>query len=83
MIDFAIYTKIPTSLEEMMASLHASAKGSLAGVLAVDEQELVSSDFSGHPCSSIVDAKACAQLSQNVRLNIRASEDRQIVLTLS
>jgi glyceraldehyde 3-phosphate dehydrogenase len=38
------------------AAFKAAAEGELKGILGVDSNELVSSDFKGNPLSSIVDA---------------------------
>jgi glyceraldehyde 3-phosphate dehydrogenase (phosphorylating) len=42
--------------EEVNGAFEKAAKGSLAGILAVSHEELVSVDFRGNPHSSIVDA---------------------------
>lgn len=44
------------SADEVNGALEEAAKGSLAGILAVSHDELVSIDFRGNPHSSIVDA---------------------------
>ncbi len=45
-----------TTKEEVNAALQAAAKGALQGVLEVTTAPLVSTDYIGHPASSIVDA---------------------------
>jgi glyceraldehyde 3-phosphate dehydrogenase len=45
-----------TTVEEVNAALCAAANGSLKGLLAYTEDQLVSVDFKGNPHSSIVDA---------------------------
>jgi len=45
-----------TTGEEVNAALREAAAGSLKGLLAVSDEELVSIDFKGNPHSSIVDA---------------------------
>jgi glyceraldehyde 3-phosphate dehydrogenase len=46
------------SRDEINAALAAAAGGRMKGILAVEEEELVSVDFIGNPHSSIVDAPA-------------------------
>lgn len=57
LVDFTFQAKKETSVSEINDALREAAKGSLKGVLAVEEKELVSVDFNGNPYSSIVDAK--------------------------
>lgn len=57
LVDFTFTAKKETSVAEINDALRAAAKGSFKGVLAVEENELVSVDFNGNPNSSIVDAK--------------------------
>ncbi|EAW13599.1 type I glyceraldehyde-3-phosphate dehydrogenase [Aspergillus clavatus NRRL 1] len=63
MIDLTISTEKPTSLAEILAIFRRAAKSELAGVLAVSDEELVSSDYLGNPHSAIVDAAACSELN--------------------
>ncbi|KAH1299761.1 hypothetical protein KXV31_000498 [Aspergillus fumigatus] len=63
MIDLTVSTEKPTSLAEVLAVFRRAAKGELAGVLAVSEEELVSSDYLGNPHSAIIDAPACLELN--------------------
>ena len=54
--DFTFLLKRKTTVEEVNAALSAAAKSErMRGVLAVTEEQLVSSDFIGNPFSSIVD----------------------------
>ncbi|MBY0555317.1 type I glyceraldehyde-3-phosphate dehydrogenase [bacterium] len=57
LVDFTFQAKKETSVSAINDALREAAKGSLKGVLAVEEKELVSVDFNGNPYSSIVDAK--------------------------
>lgn len=57
LVDFTFTAKKDTSINEINDALRAAAKTSLQGVLAVEENELVSVDFNGNKHSSIVDAK--------------------------
>ena len=43
---------------QVLDALRSAAAGDLKGVLEVSEEELVSVDYTGHPASSIVDAKS-------------------------
>jgi glyceraldehyde 3-phosphate dehydrogenase len=57
-VDFTFNAKKELSVQAINDALRAASKnGPLKGVLAVEEQELVSVDFNGNPHSSIVDAK--------------------------
>lgn len=46
-----------TTIAEVNAAFKAAAEGSLRGVLAYTEEELVSIDYVGNPHSSILDSK--------------------------
>ena len=50
------------SYADVCAAMKAAAAGPLAGVLAYSDEELVSTDLRGHPCTAIFDAKAGLQL---------------------
>ncbi|KAB8217831.1 hypothetical protein BDV33DRAFT_205922 [Aspergillus novoparasiticus] len=63
MIDLTVTTEQPTSLAEIMAAFRRASKSSLAGVLYVSDEELVSSDYKGNPNSAVVDAPACTELN--------------------
>lgn len=67
MIDLTISTEKPTSLAEIMSVFRlASKSSSVAGVLRITDEELVSSDYVGSPYSAIIDAPACAELNPQV-----------------
>ena len=57
LVDFTFLAKKETSVSAINDALREAAKGFLKGILAVEENELVSVDFNGNPHSSIVDAK--------------------------
>ncbi len=57
LVDFTFNSKKDMTAASINDALRAAANGPLKGVLAVEEQELVSVDFNGNPHSSIVDAK--------------------------
>ncbi|MBX5477370.1 MAG: type I glyceraldehyde-3-phosphate dehydrogenase [Clostridia bacterium] len=54
-VDFVAVTKKPVTVEAANDAFRAAAAGPLKGILGVEEEELVSSDFKGDPRSSIVD----------------------------
>jgi glyceraldehyde 3-phosphate dehydrogenase len=55
-VDLTAQLAKSASAEEINAAFKKAAAGSMKGVLAVSEEELVSIDFRGNPASSIVDA---------------------------
>lgn len=55
-VDLVANLKKSASAEEINAALKHAAEGRLKGLLAYCDRPLVSSDFRGHPASSIVDA---------------------------
>lgn len=66
MIDLTVKTKTPTTLADIIAQFRAASKASMAGVLRVTDEELVSSDYNGSPYSAIIDVPACAELNPQV-----------------
>ncbi|KAJ5634605.1 hypothetical protein N7528_002447 [Penicillium herquei] len=63
MIDLTVSTEKPTSLAEIMSAFRLASKSTMAGVLRVTDEQLVSSDYNGSPYSAIIDAPACAELN--------------------
>lgn len=57
-VDFTFRPVKEVSVESINNALKKAAEGSLKGVLAYEEQELVSVDFNGNKHSSIVDAQS-------------------------
>ena len=55
MIDFKFDARQKTTVEAVNAAISAAAAGPLAGVLATNDQPLVSSDFNHNPASSTFD----------------------------
>jgi glyceraldehyde 3-phosphate dehydrogenase len=55
-VDFTAELATRTTVEAVNQALKEAANGSLKGILAFEEHELVSIDFKGNPHSSIVDA---------------------------
>lgn len=56
LVDGVFELENETTTEDVRAALKAAAEGELKGILAYNEEPLVSSDFKGNPNSSIVDA---------------------------
>lgn len=76
MIDLTISTEKPTSLSEIISTFRVASKSSMAGVLRVTDEELVSADYNGSPYSAIIDAPACSELNSQVsrRSGLHGSE---------
>jgi glyceraldehyde 3-phosphate dehydrogenase len=55
-VDLTFLAEKPVTKDTINAAFKAAADGELKGILGVDANELVSSDFKGNPLSSIVDA---------------------------
>src|SRR5467141_3430131 len=55
-VDLTVFVDRAASVESVNVALKAAANGSMKGILAYTEEELVSADFKGNPNSSIVDA---------------------------
>lgn len=55
LLDLVVELERPAEVEEVRQLFRAAAAGELAGILAVCEEELVSSDFIGDPHSAVVD----------------------------
>ena len=65
--DFVIITKKPVSVEEVNETFKKAAKEPFyQGILAVTEEELVSSDFIGNSHSCIIDTKLTAVVGGNM-----------------
>lgn len=62
-VDLTCRLEKDVKYEDIMAALKEASKGDLKGVLAVTEDDVVSSDFCHNKHSSIVDAKAGIQLN--------------------
>jgi glyceraldehyde 3-phosphate dehydrogenase len=56
LVDLAVMTRDPVSADTINEALREAAASDLKGILAVTDEELVSSDFKGNSNSSIVDA---------------------------
>jgi glyceraldehyde 3-phosphate dehydrogenase len=61
-VDLSVELSKGTTVEEINAAFEEAASGELKGILAVVNEELVSSDFKNDPHSSIVDAPSTLML---------------------
>ena len=64
-VDLTFKTNKSTSLDAISAAMKKCAEGAMKGVLEYTDDEVVSSDFIGHPASSIYDAGAGIQLNDH------------------
>ncbi len=55
MVDLTAELEKNVTVEEVNQAFREAAQGSLAGILAVSDEPLVSVDYIGHPASSIID----------------------------
>jgi glyceraldehyde-3-phosphate dehydrogenase (NAD(P)) len=55
-VDLVVNVEKPTIVEQVNEALKAAAEGPLKGILGYSDLELVSCDYRGHDCSSIIDA---------------------------
>ena len=63
-VDLNVMTKKATSYEEICEAVHkASEEGELKGVIEYTDDQVVSGDFLGDPCTSIFDANEGIQLN--------------------
>jgi len=62
-VDLVVRLKTPTSYEDIKKVMKNAAEGPLKGVLAYTDESVVSTDFLGHPASSIFDASAGIMLN--------------------
>jgi glyceraldehyde 3-phosphate dehydrogenase len=65
-VDLVVDTKKAASAEAINAALKDAAANGLKGILAYCDEPLVSSDFRGHPASSIVDALSTVALEDKM-----------------
>ncbi|KAF7536622.1 hypothetical protein G7054_g4368 [Neopestalotiopsis clavispora] len=63
MVDLTVATDRPSSLDDIMDIFRRAASSSMAGVLQVSDQDLVSSDLLGTSFSAVVDSKASLELN--------------------
>jgi len=64
-VDLTCRIEKEASYDEIKAAMKEASEGSMKGILAYTEDEIVSSDLNGHEASSIFDAKAGISLNKN------------------
>jgi glyceraldehyde 3-phosphate dehydrogenase len=64
-VDLTAVLEKPASYEQICAAMKDASEGSLKGVLAYTDEDVVSSDFLGETCTSIFDAKAGISLNEH------------------
>ncbi len=62
-VDLTVNLEKPATYEEICTAVKKASEGSMKGILGYTDEEVVSSDFTGDPRSSIFDAKAGIQMS--------------------
>ena len=67
-VDLTYVTEKPTTVEALNAAFTAASKGELKGILGVDSNLLVSSDYKGNPLSSIVDLPLTKVVGNSVKV---------------
>jgi glyceraldehyde 3-phosphate dehydrogenase len=64
-VDLTFKTAKSTSYKDICAAMKRAAEGELEGILGYTDEEVVSTDFTGDPRSSIFDAGAGIELNAN------------------
>jgi len=64
-VDLTVRLAKPASYEDIKNAVKAAAAGPMKGVMAYTEDDVVSSDFIGEPCTCVFDAKAGIALTDN------------------
>jgi glyceraldehyde 3-phosphate dehydrogenase len=67
-VDLTYITEKPTTVEALNAAFTKAAAGELKGILGVDSNLLVSSDYKGNPLSSIVDLPLTKVIGNSVKV---------------
>ncbi|CAD7964110.1 unnamed protein product [Amoebophrya sp. A120] len=62
-VDLTCKLEKPATMKDIVEACKKAAEGKMSGILDVTEDEVVSTDFVGHKCSSILDVKAGIQLN--------------------
>jgi len=57
-VDLTVRLKTPASYEAICAAMKHASENELRGILGYTDEDVVSSDFIGNPCTSIFDAQA-------------------------
>ena len=64
-VDLTARLSKPAKYEDICKAIKAASEGPMKGVLGYTEDDVVSTDFLGEVCTSVFDAKAGIQLSDN------------------
>lgn len=64
-VDLTFRSEKDTSLDEIKAAFKEASENEMKGTLGYTEDELVSQDFVGESCTSVVDADASMELNSN------------------
>ncbi len=64
-VDLTVNLTKPAKYEDLCAAMKAASEGAMKGVLGYTEDQVVSNDFVGETCTSVFDAKAGIQLTDN------------------
>ncbi|WP_420239397.1 type I glyceraldehyde-3-phosphate dehydrogenase [Telmatobacter bradus] len=67
-VDLTFVPEKPITAEQLNAAVKKASEGELKGILAYDDNELVSSDFKGNPNSSIFDAPLTKTVGGQVKV---------------
>jgi glyceraldehyde 3-phosphate dehydrogenase len=67
-VDLTAELEKDVTAEQVNDALRRAAEGRMKGILAFEEEELVSVDYTGHPASSIVDAPSTNVLAGMVKV---------------
>jgi glyceraldehyde 3-phosphate dehydrogenase len=65
-VDLTFTSEKPVTKESINDALKAAAEGPMKGILGLENNELVSSDFKGNPLSSIVDSPLTKTVGSNM-----------------
>ncbi len=65
-VDLVAELEQEVTAEQVNTAMRDAAGGALKGVLEVSDEELVSIDYTGHPASSIVDAKSTMVMGKSL-----------------
>ncbi len=76
LVDFVAELERPASVETVNAAFREAAAGSLRGILAYTEEELVSRDFNGDEHSAIIDA-LCTMVIEDTMAKVFAWYDNE------
>jgi glyceraldehyde 3-phosphate dehydrogenase len=74
--DLAVVVDKPVTAADVNAAFKTAASGSMSGILAYSEEELVSSDYIGNPHSCILDAK-CTNVVDGLLVKVSGWYDNE------